>query len=105
MPHPGFFTFLAKRPVCRRAKPTEFRQTIRARLSGDARLGQDPAGPAPAEGCYRKNFCEISRSISPPDWERHRERLDQSDCQSSSCAGASLETKMSVSRPDILFIM
>ena len=58
-----------------RTEPTEFRQTIRTRLSGDARLGQDSAGAALAEGCYRKNFREISRSISSPDWERDRERI------------------------------
>src|SRR6266487_5395207 len=75
MPHAGLFSLLAKGPICRRTEPTEFRQTIRARLSGDARLGQDSAGPALAEGSYRKNLCEISGSISPTDGERHRERL------------------------------
>src|SRR6266516_2541905 len=67
MPHAGLFTLLAQGPICRRTEPTQFRQTIRARLSGDARLGQDPACPTPAKGCYRKNFRQISRSIPAPD--------------------------------------
>src|SRR4029077_10383009 len=78
MPHAGLFSLLAKGPICRRTEPTEFRQTIRARLSGDARLGQDSAGPALAEGSYRKNLREISGSISPTDRERNCARIAHS---------------------------
>src|SRR6266436_7826940 len=76
MPHPGLFSLLAEGPVRRRREPTQFRQTIRARLSRNARLGQDSSGPASTEGCHRKNFRQISGSISPTDRARARESLN-----------------------------
>src|SRR5437899_3242807 len=65
MPHAGFLTVLAQGPIRPRTEPTQFRQTIRARLSGDARLGQNSASAALAEGRDGKNVREISRSIPP----------------------------------------
>src|SRR5438132_946276 len=76
MPHAGFLTLLAAGPIRPRTEPTQFRQTIRARLSGDARLGQNSASAALAEGRDRKNVREISRSISSPDRSGHLARLD-----------------------------
>src|SRR5262245_15392219 len=71
----GFVTLLAKGRVRCRAEPAELRQAICARLSGDARLGQNSPRPSSAEGSDRKNFREICRSISPSDEERNRQRL------------------------------
>src|SRR5436309_8874946 len=76
MPHAGLVAVLAKGPICRRTEPAEFRQTVRARLPRDARLGQDSARAAIAKGSDRKDFGEICRSISPPDRSRARERVD-----------------------------
>src|ERR1051325_174385 len=76
MPHAGFVAFLAKGPIRGRAEPAEFRQTIRARLPGDARLGQDPSPSAPPERRYRKDFSQISRSISPRHGQGNRERVE-----------------------------
>jgi len=39
MPHTGLVTLLAKGPIRDRTEPAQFRQTIRARLSGNAGLG------------------------------------------------------------------
>src|SRR6266542_7117511 len=101
MPHAGFFAFLAKGPIRHWAEPTQFRQTICSRLSGDARLGQNSARAAAAEGRDRKNVREISGSISPPDrrqagehieliththnWRRHVERSETSLVIALSC--------------------
>ena len=43
MSYAGFVAFLAGRPIRGRPKPAQFRQTIRPRLSRDARLGQNAA--------------------------------------------------------------
>src|SRR5437868_13426544 len=75
MPHAGFLTVLAEGPIRPRTESAQFRQTIRARLSGDARLGQNSASAALAEGGDGKNVREISRSISWLDRYRDRERV------------------------------
>src|SRR5437879_9015636 len=85
MPHAGFLTLLAAGPIRPRTEPTQFRQTIRARLSGDARLGQNSASAALAEGRDRKNVREISRSISSPDRSGHLARLDNLHKMALSC--------------------
>src|SRR4051794_35956409 len=71
-----FFALLAQGPVHGRAEPAELRQAIRARLSGDTRLGQNSTCPASAEGSDRKKFGEVCRGISPPHGKRAGRRLE-----------------------------
>ena len=53
-------------------QPAEFRQAVRARLSGDPGLGQDPARPRVAPGHHRPDRGEVSRGGAAPDRERLR---------------------------------
>lgn len=45
-------------------QPAELRQAVRARLSGDAGLGQDRTGPEPAGRSDRAYACEICRGVA-----------------------------------------
>src|SRR5262245_3770588 len=70
-----FFALLAEGRIRGRAKPTELRQTICARLSGNPRLGQNSPCPASAEGSDRKKFGKVGRRVSPPHGWRVGGRL------------------------------
>src|SRR3954463_12118379 len=63
MPDARFIALLARGSVRRRPKPAKLRQAIRARLSRDARLGQDFARTEAARGDRREDRREISRSL------------------------------------------
>src|ERR1051326_6621655 len=63
MPHPRFLALLARRSIRCRPKPSEFRQTIRARLSRNARLEQTSSRSETARRDHREDRREISRSI------------------------------------------
>jgi hypothetical protein len=59
----GFLALLAGRPVRGRQEPAVLRQAVRARLSGDAGLEQDGAGPEPAGRHRRAHRCQVPRSL------------------------------------------
>src|SRR5256714_5381602 len=70
MPHARFIALLARRSIRRRPKSAELRQTIRARLSRDARLEQNAARAQAARGSDREDRREISRSVRAADGQR-----------------------------------
>ncbi len=63
---PGLVAFLARGHVPARLLTAELRQAIRARLSRDARLGEDGARAASAGRGHRAHAREILRSAAPP---------------------------------------
>src|SRR5437764_15256647 len=78
MSHSGFLPFLASGSISNRHQPAEFRQTICARLSGDARLGQNAARAPFAAGDRGENERKIPRSFfASYRWET---RVTQASC-------------------------
>src|SRR5256885_10734576 len=73
MPHARFLALLACRSIRRRSKSAELRQTIRPRLSRDARLEQNPAGSKTARRDHRENRRKVSGSV-----DRKSTRLNSS---------------------------
>ena len=63
----GLVALLAGRRLRGRQEPAELRQAVRARLPGDAGLGQDGARPGAAAGGGREDLREVPRGLAPPD--------------------------------------
>ena len=61
----GFVALLAGRHVSARHEPAELRQAVRARLPGDAGLGQAPARAETAARSHRADQREVRRSPAP----------------------------------------
>src|SRR5438093_4723293 len=84
---------LAQGSIPTRHKPAVVRQTIRPRLVGDDRLGQEQPAADGAAGCGRQDSGKISGSLRTADGEEAAGSLNRGrPCMTSNTAKNSLTT-------------
>ena len=96
MSHARFVALLAEGPIRGRSKSAQLRQTIRARLSRDTRLGQNSAGAKVAARSHRENIGQICRGVREVN-RREIKVATPPQCRGNTLCNARLRRRRSIS--------